>query len=205
MKIMRSSRAPVTDAFHYLYDAGWREVREPDAGATLVFGLVAGATLCITTFVLWLVLVPFKPIRVDYVTLVVALVVVLVLHELTHGVVFTWHSPRTRRVEIVWRRHHPHIRYEGATSRLHYLAVLAMPFFAISLAPIAAAMLLGIGPGDLVLVSLVNALFCGADLVAFVLVREQVPAGATVRRQGDYLLWKPRAIASGKSQQAVQG
>ena len=189
---MRSARAPVTDVFHYLHDAGWREVREPDARMTQLFGLIAGAALCVGTLVLWLVLVPSKPIRIDYVALVLALLVAFVLHELTHAVVFTWRSPRTRRVEIVWRRHHPEIRYEGATSRLHYLTVLAMPFFAISLAPIAAAMLLRIAPGDLVLVSLLNALFCGADLVAFVLAREQVPAGAMVRRQGDALFWRPR-------------
>ena len=199
---MRSARVPATAGFFCPHDDGWKHLPEPHAAQIGV--LAAGAMLCVTTLVLWLLLAPFKPIPLDFVPLLLALSIAVVLHEITRAAVFTWGNPAARRVEIVWRRYVPHLRYEGAVSRARYLAMLTAPFLAISLAPIAAAVLLRIGSGDLVLIALVNAFISGADLVAFLIVREQVPAHAVVRRQGDYLLWKPRtAVAGGKPERAA--
>jgi hypothetical protein len=193
---MRSARAPITDAFFYPYDTAWRQVHEPGEDVSQIFSLVAGATLCVGTLVLWLLLAPVKAMSVGYFALLVALLLVVVLHELTHVVAFTCRGHRALRVDLVWRRHRPQLRYDGALSRTHYLVVLAAPFFVISLAPIAVCVLMHAGYGDLVLISLVNALFSGADLVAIVHVRASVPARAIVRRQGETLLWKPESGAN---------
>ena len=199
---MRSARAPGTEALFCSADTGWNHLPEPHAAQVAV--LAAGALLCVTTLVLWLLLAPFKPIRLDLVALLLALSIAVVLHEITRAVVFTWGNPGARRVEIVWRRYIPHLRYEGAVSRARFLAMLTVPFVAISLAPIAGAVLLRFGSGDLALIALVNAFISGADLVAFLIVRGQVPAHALVRRQGDYLLWKPRVpTVGGKPQRAA--
>ena len=187
---MKSVRAPTTEGFNYPYDAAWRQVREPADDVAQIFSLVAGAALAVATLVLWLVFVPFQPIRVDYATLLVALFVVVVVHELAHAIVFASGSKRERRVEVVWRKHRLLLRYHGALTRMHYLFVLLTPFAAISLGLVFAASVLHLSSGDLVLLSLVNAVFSGADLVAALLVWEQVPAGAIVRRQGDAVLWK---------------
>lgn len=188
---MRSARAPITEGFSYPYDSAWRQVREPAGDVVQVFSLVAGAALAVATLVLWLVLVPFQPIRIDYATLLVALLIVVVVHELAHAIVFSFGSKRERRVEVQWRKHRPVLRYDGWLTRTHYLCVLLMPFAAISLGAVLACFALGIDSGDLVLLSMVNALFSGADLVAAFLVWEQIPAHAIVRRQGDAVLWKP--------------
>lgn len=186
---MRSVRAPVTEGFTYPYDAAWRQVREPGGDVAQVFALVAGTTLAVSTLVLWLAFVPFKPIRIDYASLLVALLIVIVLHELAHAIVFSSGS-RERRVEVTWRKYRPGLRYHGTLTRTRYLAVLLAPFAAISLGGVLAASVLSLSMGDLVLLSMVNALFSGADLVAALLVWEQIPAGAIVRRQGDAVLWK---------------
>ena len=188
---MRSARAPVTEGFSYPYDTAWRQVREPHAEVEQVMAFAAGAALCLATFVLWLLLAPLKPVSLGYTTVLVALLIVAVLHELVHAIAFSWPDGRRLRVELVWRRYVPKIRYDGAISRRHYIAMLVAPYLAISIAPIAVAMLLRLSSGDVMLISLLNALFSGADLVALSLVRNQVPTRATVRTQGDTLLWKP--------------
>jgi hypothetical protein len=192
---MRSARAPVTEGFTYAYDPAWRQVREPGADVAQVFALVAGAGLAVATMVLWLVLVPFNPIRIDYAALLVALLLVLVLHETVHAVAFSSGSRRDRRVEIAVRKYRPQLRYHGTLSRTHYLAVLLAPYAAISLGTIGLSAMYGWGSGDLALISLVNALVSGGDLVAALLVWEQVPGGAIVRRQGDAVIWKTSAGA----------
>lgn len=188
---MRFARELQADAVPYAYDMAWNRLREPEGGVAQVFALVAGAVLCIAVLVSWLLFAPFNPIRIDYVTFGVAITIVLFFHELAHALAFTLRRGRSLRVECAWRRRPIRLRYEGAVSRSHYLAVLAAPFAAVSLLPVAASAVAALGSGDLVLISMLNALVCGGDVLAAVLVVLQVPVGALVRRQGDVVLWKP--------------
>ena len=188
---MQTAREPIVGSSPYPYDFAWRQVHDLDGGAGQVVTLVAGATLCMATLVLWLVFVPFSPVRVDYQTLLVATALVLFFHELAHAVAFSCGRARGLRIECAWQKYRPHLRYQGAVSRTHYLAVLAAPMVAVSLAPVALSLILSLHSGDLVLVSLLNALVSGGDAVAAALVMLQVPGQAFVQRRGDCVIWKP--------------
>jgi hypothetical protein len=174
---MQTAREPIVGSSPYPYDFAWRQVHELDGGAGLVVTIVAGAMLCMATLVLWLVSVPFNPVRVDYQTLLVATALVLFFHELAHAVAFSCGRARGLRIECAWQKYRPHLRYQGAVSRTHYLAVLAAPIVAVSLMPIACRCCCRCISGDVVLVSLLNALVRAATRGG----RARVPAGAGAR------------------------
>ena len=190
---MRFAREPVLASPPYAYDTAWNQVREPDSGVLQVLALVTGATLCVAVLAGWLLFAPFKPVRIDYATFAVAALVVVVLHEFAHAVAFTMKRGSDLRVGFAFRKGRLSMRYEGAVGRNHYVLVLTAPLLAVSLLPVAVASLAAIGSGDVVLISMLNALISGSDVIAAMLVLVQVPAGALIRRQGDTVLWKPGA------------
>jgi hypothetical protein len=187
---MQFVREPLVGSSPYPYDVAWRQVHDVDADVGQVFSVIAGAVLCITTFALWLVAVPFHPMQIGYSTLILATVMVLFFHELAHAAMFTCGRSRGLRVECAWQKYRPHLRYHGAVSRSRYIAVLLTPLAAVSLVPIVASMALSLHSGDLVLISLLNALVSGGDLVAAGLVLLQVPGNAVVQRRGDCVIWR---------------
>ena len=187
---MQFAREPLVGSSPYPYDVAWRQVHEIGADVGLVLSLVAGGVLCMTTFILWIVSVPFSPVRVDYATLLLATAMVLFFHEFAHAAMFTCGRSRGLRVECAWQKYRPHLRYHGAVSRSRYIAVLLAPLVAVSIVPIVASVVLSIHSGDLVLISLLNALVSGGDVIAAGLVLLQVPANAVVQRRGDCVIWK---------------
>jgi hypothetical protein len=188
---MQFAREPLVGSSPYPYDLAWRQVHDIAADVGQVFSVVAGAVLCIAAFALWIVTVPFNPVRIDYATLIIATAMVLFFHELAHAAAFTWGRDRGRRVEVVWQKYRPHLRYHGAVSRSRYIAVLLVPLVAVTLLPILASIALSLRSGDLVVISLLNALVSGGDVLAAALVLLQVPARAVVQRRGDCVIWKP--------------
>jgi putative zincin peptidase len=188
---MQFAREPLVGSHPYPYDLAWRQVHEIGDDAGLVLSLVAGAVLCMATFVLWILTVSFRPIRIDYTTLAVATVMVLVFHELAHAATFACGRARGLRVECVWQKYRLHLRYHGAVSRSRYIAVLLAPLVVVSIAPIVASILLPLHSGDLVLISLLNSLASGGDAIAAALVLLQVPANAVVQRRGECVIWRP--------------
>ncbi|MFO1303222.1 MAG: DUF3267 domain-containing protein [Burkholderiales bacterium] len=175
------------------YDVAWRQVQDLDASVAQVASLVAGAALCMATFAMWIVLVPFHPVRIGYGTLLFAAAVVVLLHELAHIVAFLVGRPRGADIDLVWRHRRPSLQYRGAVSRTRYLVVLIAPLAAISLFPILASVVLSLRSGDLVLVSMLNALVSGTDAVAAALVLLQVPPGAFLQRRGPCVIWRATA------------
>lgn len=188
---MQFAREPLVGSSPYPYDLAWRQVHDIDADVGQVFSLIAGAVLCITAFVLWIVAVPFHPVHIDYATLIVATAMVLFFHELAHAAMFTCGRDRGLRVECAWQKYRPHLRYHGAVSRSRYIAVLLAPLAALTVMPIVASVALSLHSGDLVVISLLNALVSGGDAIAVALVLLQVPAHAVVQRRGDCVIWKP--------------
>ena len=187
---MQFAREPLVGSSPYPYDIAWRQVYEIDANVGQVLSIVAGAVLCIAAFGLWLLAVPFKPVRIDYPTLLIATVMVLFFHELAHAIMFTWGRARGLRVECAWQKYRPHLRYHGAVSRSRYIAVLLAPLVAVSVVPILVSAALSLHSGDLVLISLLNALVSGSDAIAAAFVLLQVPANAIVQRRGDCVIWR---------------
>jgi hypothetical protein len=190
VRIMQFAREPLVGSSPYPYDIAWRQVQELDGHVGLVISLVAGTVLCMATFAVWLLAAPFRSVRIDYATLLVAAAMVLFFHELAHAMMFTCGRARGLRVECAWQKYRPHLRYHGAVSRARYIAVLAAPLAAVSLAPILASVVLSLHSGDLVLVSLLNALVSGGDAIALALVLLQVPANAVVQRRGECVIWR---------------
>ena len=187
---MQFAREPLVGSSPYPYDVAWRQVHDLDGEAGMVISLVAGAVLCMATFAVWLLAVPFHSIRIDYATLLVATAMVLFFHELAHAIAFTCGRARGLRVECAWQKYRPHLRYHGAVSRARYIAVLFAPLAAVSIAPVAASIVLSLRSGDLVLISLLNALASGGDAIAAALVLLQVPANAVVQRRGECVIWR---------------
>lgn len=187
---MQFAREPLVGSSPYPYDVAWRQVHELDGEVGLVISLVAGAVLCMATFAVWVLAVPFHAIRIDYATLLVATAMVLFFHELAHAMTFTCGRARGLRVECVWQKSRPHLRYHGAVSRGRYIAVLFAPLVVVSIVPIAASVVLSLHSGDLVLISLLNALASGGDAIGAALVLLQVPANAVVQRRGECVIWR---------------
>ena len=190
---MQTVRGPLVGSSPYPYDFTWRRVHELDGSIGLVINLVAGTMLCMATLVLWLVLVPFKPVRIDYATLLVATAFVLFFHEFAHAMAFSCGRARGLRIECAWQRYRPNLRYHGAVSRTHYLVVLAAPIVIVSLVPIVLSFALSLRSGYLVLISLLNALVSGGDAIAAALVLLQVPEHSYIERRGESVIWKPAA------------
>jgi hypothetical protein len=190
---MQTVREPIVGSHPYPYDVAWRQVHEIGDEVGVVLSLVAGAVLCMATFVLWIMAVPFRPVHVDYATLTLAAALVLFFHELAHAMAFTCGRARGLRVECAWQKYRPHLRYHGAVSRSRYIAVLVAPLVAVSLAPILVSAMLPVHSGDLMLISLLNALVSGGDAIAAGLVLLQVPANAVVQRRGECVIWRSLA------------
>jgi hypothetical protein len=187
---MQFAREPLVGSSPYPYDLAWRQVHDIAADMGQVFSIVVGAVLCIAAFTLWIVAVPFHPVRIDYASLIVATTIVVFFHELAHAATFTWGRDRGRRVECAFQKYRPHLRYHGAVSRSRYIAVLLAPLVALTLLPIVASVALSLHSGDLVVISLLNALVSGGDVLAAALVLLQVPANGIVQRRGDCVIWK---------------
>ena len=186
---MQFVREPLVGSSPYPYDVAWRQVHEVGDEVGLVLSAFSGLLLCLATFALWMT-VPFHAVRIDYATVMVATVMVLFFHELAHAAMFTCGRARGLRVECAWQKYRPHLRYHGAVSRSRYIAVLLAPLAVVSIAPIAVSLLLSLHSGDLVLISLLNALVSGGDAVAAALVLLQVPANAVVQRRGECVIWR---------------
>lgn len=178
------------------FDVSWRRLLALDADLATLLALTIGATLCSAVFTLWAVLTPLAGFRVDAASLVVMAFLLAPLHEHAHALAFPRpaDSPRAS-VRFSLRRFTLCAHYDGAVSRRRFLAVLAAPLAVLSVAPILVSSALGTSPGDLVLLTLLNALASAGDVLTFVLVAFQVPPGATLRAQGDGLAWKDAAIA----------
>ena len=68
--------------------------------------------------------------------------------------------------------------------------MLGAPFLLGSALPVALCAALGIAPDFVVLVTLINALLCGADALALMLVLAQVPERRRVRVDADAIRWQ---------------
>ena len=114
------------------------------------------------------------------------------LHELTHAASYPSSSAAGRLTIGVWPSRLLFCTgYDGEVSRARYVGVLAMPLLAVSFGPVALCAVLGIESANLALISLLNALASGGDLLAIILVLAQVPEGAVIRQLGWRTVWRP--------------
>ena len=187
--------APFTAARDRSDGRPWRRVSAPEPALMRLFAWQVSLLLAATLFVAWAIATQFADLRPRYWMIVAAAVLVAPLHELTHAFTFPRAAPGVQRALAFWpRRFTLCAQYDGVLSRNRYVLVLLMPLLAISLLPMGACTLLEIAsaPRLCVVLFLFNALVCGDDVLAALLVVTQVPANGLIRKQGDVTLWTAR-------------
>ena len=188
--------APLAVACDRIRDPSWRRVGSGEPALMRLFGLQMSLLLAAMLVVAWAVGTHFADLRLRYWMILAAAVLVAPLHELTHALAFPRGADPAQRALLLWPRGFVLCaQYRGIVSRNRYLLVLLMPLLTISLAPMLACAVLDIGnaPPLCIVLFLLNALACGDDVLAAVLVLSQVPAGGLIRTDGSVTLWKPPA------------
>jgi hypothetical protein len=127
----------------------------------------------------------------------VAFVLLIVVHELCHAVVY----PRcglTRDTQIgVWpAKLLCYACHTGAITRERMLLCFAMPFAVVTGLPLGVCALVGHAALPAMVGSTANALFSGGDLLGALLLWRQVPRGALVRNKGWATWWRVPAPAA---------
>lgn len=177
-------------------DVSWRLIREADPELARLFGLQIALALGFTVLVLWLLAIPDAELALDEVTLVAACGALAPLHELTHAAAFPRSADGTRILELRLSRVLLCARYTGTLSRNRYVATMVLPLLALSFAPVGVAACAGFAPSEVVVISIVNALVSGGDVLAAILALTQVPAGATIRMERDRIAWRAPSPSS---------
>jgi len=171
--------------------AGWRVVREAEPDLTQIFELQISLVLAALVLLCWLLAVPGVGFALEPGTFVAVCAALALLHEAAHAAAFP-RGPDGEATILSFRRSPPAFgaHWTGAWSRRRYVAMLAMPIVVLSLAPVAAFASLGDVPNAVASLSLLNALVSGGDALAIVLVLSQVPAGASIRADGERVRWR---------------
>jgi hypothetical protein len=170
---------------------GWASIREP--GPCLIQFLaipVVFIILILLGSLLYLVW-PLGPVTLSNALLVVFGLALLPIHELLHAICFPegLRSPNTIigfwPTKLAFYAH-----YEGEMGRDRFLTVFFVPFFGLSLIPIAIIALFQWPSLELALLSLVNGCAASGDIIGIVLIGLQVPRSALVRNRGWRSYWK---------------
>jgi hypothetical protein len=148
----------------------------------------------------WILMTPWKQFAVDPTRMLIALAIVIPAHELLRMAALPRAPGRPwMRVECSKSRLALDSGYDGNLRRARLLWVLGARFVLGSALPVAVCAALRIAPDFVVLLTLTNALLCGADALLLMLVLAQVPERGLVRLEGDAVRWKlsPPGTAAG--------
>ena len=172
----------------------WRTLRQPDEELALVLAIPIGASLATTVLVLWILVTPWTNIVVNEWSLLVAFGVAVAAHEIAHALAFPW-SPGRPWIALECSRTALafHAGYDHELSRDRLLLVLGAPLVFVSLVPLALSATLGTAPPLVVLVTLLNALISGADVLSMLLVLGQVPPRCRMLARDGDLSWQLRS------------
>ena len=169
---------------------GWHRLHTLDDGLAFVVAIPLAATLCSVLVVPWILATPWTHFVIDQPRMLGALAVAFLLHELVRIAAFPSHpGHRWMRVVCSKSRLALDTGYDGDLSRARVLWVLGAPFLLGSALPLAICSALRIAPDFVVLLTLTNALICGADALVLLLVLAQVPERGRARMDGDVVRW----------------
>jgi len=167
-------------------------MREPSPWLAQLIGIPIGAIAAAIIAILWFVLTPLRDARptLSYPTMLLALVVITIVHELSHAIVHPKAGCSSHTVlgfwpaKIVFYAH-----YDGELTRNRFVAILLMPLFVISIMPLVLAALVGASSGWLAFASSLNAFMACVDILGAGMLLFQIPATAIVRNQGWRTYW----------------
>ena len=202
--------APPEDPdFHPARD-GWIKLREPDPILLQIIAIpVAGLTV-VVLLAMWIALAwahspegllpsmekpgdpgPLIVAAFSVVGVVVAIPLIVALHELLHAICFPGGLNTPHSGIGMWpSRLLFYACYLGPMSRNRFLLVYSMPLLVLTVLPLFAAALIRMTPVALAGVSILNGVFACGDLVCISILAWQVPRHATVRNQGWETWWK---------------
>jgi len=188
----------------------WRRVRLPGSWALLAIGSVIGILLCSATALGWS-LVPLTStampfgigwlgIRVPAILIpllilfqgVLYFVMLTIVHELIHALAFPGFGLSSGSILGFWsRRILPYADYHGPLPCWRFVVVGVAPLATLSVAPLLISLLVGSASKFWILVSVVNALGSGGDVLIVGLVLSQVPIQAVIRNKAWETWWQP--------------
>ena len=170
---------------------GWRKLDGPDDELAFVLAIPVAATLCLALVVAWILATPWSSFVVDQARLLAALAIAVPVHELLRVAAFP-RKPERHWLRFVCTKSRLALDtgFDGELPRARLLCVLAAPFLLGSVLPVALCAALRIAPDFAVLVTLTNALLCGGDALALMLVLAQVPGRRLVRVDADVIRWQ---------------
>jgi len=192
---------PVTESFDPA-EQGWTRLREPRPGLLLCvavpLGLLMGAGLSFAwAFVLrrWPAQLPDGfSVTIglgQLATAAVALFAFLAAHEALHALPALLGGQRDGLVVGFSPRHvAPYVVVNAALPREVQLLCGVLPFLVLSVMPFLIAVAVPRAGVWLAVLSVLNAVASGADLIALTLLLAQVPHGASVRNDGPTTWWR---------------
>lgn len=178
---------------------GWSPIKEPSMGTVQLLGIPVAAVL-LGLFGSWLYALGALDLDFDdslLIQLVVALVLVLpmfFLHELAHALVHPGWGTSRQTVVGFWPQYLSfYAHYDAEMSRRRFMLCFLSPLVLLSVVPM--LVMTVTGPSLLVgLLVLLNAMGAAGDVIGFILITSQVPAGSTIRNQGWRTFWRDPGI-----------
>lgn len=196
--------------------AGWRLVRTPGYGSLIVFGTVVGALVGAAIGFGWSQVPGRSPgLRIDFAAFgvqvgavgatgfilgvgLVFLALLVGMHELLHALAFPGFGLSRATVLGFWpSRFLPYADHQGPLPCWRYVVGALAPLGLLSITPLAVVLATGSSSTWWMLVSVINALASGGDVVIVAMVLAQVPKGAALRNKGWDTWWQPPEGASG--------
>ena len=174
--------------------SGWKALREPPPLAAIALSLPIGVALAYGLGAAWKAFTPLNPgfsitfsSKLSVITPVVALLLLIAIHEILHAVSAPGFGLSDRTIIGVWpSRGVFYAHYDGEMTAMRFIVVLIMPLTVISVIPLLVAIAFGWGHRSIAFAGVLNALFSCVDVLGVGLLLPQVPMRASVRNSG----WK---------------
>ena len=186
---------------------GWRQLREPSPRVLSLVGSIVGVPICAVVVWAWVLLdldlsLHFHPGFLGdsarwagplllFLALPVIFIGIIAAHELIHALGCPRFGLTSMTVIGVWPSRL--LFYAGhleAMPAWHYVLYASAPFLVLSLLPMLVAYWVESTAMLCAVVSVVNALFCGGDLMIIACVVTQMPLRALVQNEGWSTWWK---------------
>ena len=185
---LRRGAPPVDEDFDPEAE-GWSAIREPGPLLLQVLAIPL-LVLCVGAVAAafhWLSPIDLDDMmeRLGGLGLLLAIVAIIVVHELIHALAHPGNGRSERTVVGVWpSRGLAYAHWIGELSRDRFLWVFVAPSLALTVAPLVVAVACQLDWWPLAAVSLINAALAAGDAVGVLLVATQIPREAMVRNKG---------------------
>lgn len=192
---MRFHLGQIPASEDFIPDEKWRPMREPSPWMAQLVALPIGIAVFLVFIVLWLRLTDLEVGTVNsevfFLTGLLLWIPLIVVHELIHAMIHPQNGVSHHSILGFWpSKLMFYAHYDGELSRRRFVAILAMPFFAMSVLPFVVCWSLGLTNGYVAWISTWNALFANGDLFGILLLCLQVPSEAICRNQGWKTYWR---------------